>query len=104
MYYSSRPYGFGGYGGLTVGGGFGMSGSSASASASSQSFGGGFGGSNVFVPMSAAAMPVHRFQEDRISLQSRPPAASFDEKPKPIEIRKTFPETWLFDSLEFDSE
>lgn len=23
---------------------------------------------------------------------------------KPIEVRKTFPETWLFDTLEFDSK
>ena len=25
-------------------------------------------------------------------------------KPQEIEIRKTFPETWLFDSFDFDSE
>lgn len=37
------------------------------------------------------------------------PQAAFNRggsppEPKPIEIRKEFPETWLFDSLEFDSK
>ena len=37
------------------------------------------------------------------------PQAAFNRggsspEPKPIEIRKEFPETWLFDSLEFDEK
>jgi len=28
---------------------------------------------------------------------------NFSEKRKPVEIRTKFPETWLFDNLEFDS-
>lgn len=28
---------------------------------------------------------------------------TFCEPPKPVEIRTKFPETWMFDNLEFDS-
>lgn len=37
---------------------------------------------------------------NRKTAQESAPAAM----PKPIEIRKTFPETWIFDNLNFDSK
>lgn len=48
-----------------------------------------------------AQMPHHRVaQSDRVEYDSAP---AFPSKLKEIEIRKTFPETWIFDTLEFNS-
>lgn len=75
-------------------GGFG--GSATSASASSQSF-----GLSVPMPNSVSYQSMDRRYEDKIAEMK--PMVSVPVKPKVIEIRKTFPETWIFDSFDFNS-
>lgn len=92
----------GGFGGPPGYGGFG--GSSANAAASSQSFGSGnsFGGGlslNQPVPV-MSRMDTIESTGLMISEPSRPMEASKKVQPKPIEIRKVFPETWLFESFD----
>lgn len=66
-------------------------------------------------PPGGAGMPLAspQFQSvNREMLTTRLPAATVPASanepqpppPKPIEIRKTFPETWIFDNLDFDSK
>ena len=66
--------------------------SSGYSAASAQSFGNSYAPVQAF-PQSGTAFTI-----------ARPRPIEPNVTPKEIEIRKTFPETWLFDSFDFDSE
>lgn len=87
-----QPGSFGGAPGM---GGFSQS---MASSASSSSFGGSsyFGG----LSLNSQPSPVYYSSPERVSNSASvlPPPA-----PRVVEIRKTFPETWMFDSFEFNS-
>ena len=61
--------------------------------------------------LDSAARPAAAFTTTRLPGMPGPPMpqtttinrVGSSPEPKPIEIRKEFPETWLFDSLDFDS-
>lgn len=69
----------------------------------------GFGGFSGFI--SSASASSQTFNQGMPGFEAQPQFGSFEnhpsssaaEKPKVIEIRKTFPETWLFDSFDFNS-
>lgn len=52
------------------------------------------------------AAPEMMMMNDMVVQDAVPEMMMMQSAPvrKPIEVRKTFPETWLFDSLEFDSK
>lgn len=59
----------------------------------------------VFGARKAGKMMAANVMADDMVLESTMMVGSAPAPPRqPIEVRKTFPETWLFDSLEFDSE
>lgn len=60
------------------------------------------GGGNLFG--GAAPMAEMMMQADSVEQPQMMRMASAPPMKKPIEVRKTFPETWLFDCLEFDSK
>jgi len=103
---------FGGYGGPSYGGlsnRFGLPGaagsfdsSAASVSASSQSFYSGGLSMPSYSSMPNTRVLESRFEENDEELRSTFSAPMPPSKPKVVEIRKTFPETWLFDSFDFD--
>jgi hypothetical protein len=89
----------------------GFGGSSAMASASSQSFGGD-NWMHSIMPMSVGGVNARRFQSqsedelDSVSLSVPMEKSKTNQRipqspPKqPIEVRKVFPETWIFDSVQ----
>lgn len=90
---------------MRVGGypGYGFSGlsySAASASASSQSYSG--GGGAVF-HSAPAMMPEENVDHRYIETEENEIQPTSKFNPKVVEIRKTFPETWMFDTFDFNS-